>query len=222
MTTERCGLLASKCKCNKGCICIFLKNHQGPHRSACGTIWGDAPLVSPKGVRVGEPSGFNLQLPQNLIMSLQDAQNIVSSAARNGLHCPCCGQYAKIYNRKFNSGMARTLITFYKHHRKTPGWVHVLKEFGFGKSGATFVSGDYGKLAYWELLEASKLKKTDGNPKSGIHRITPLGISFVEKRVQIPRHCFIYNDRLLAVSDEKLFITEALGDDFNYDELMKA
>ena len=47
---------------------------------------------------------------------------------------------------------------------------------------------------------------------------------FVEGRIRIDRHVFLYNDRQVDLGEDPgdTDIREALGDKFNYDELMRA
>jgi hypothetical protein len=51
---------------------------------------------------------------------------------------------------------------------------------------------------------------------------TELGIKFVKNEINLPKHIFLYNNKFLKFSDEKINVIEALGDKFNYDELMNS
>jgi hypothetical protein len=98
--------------------------------------------------------------------TLEEAKTALQAGLRKGVICACCGQFAKIYKRKLNSSMARTLITFYRRAKTKPGWVHVLREFVFEKSGLLYVCGDYSK---------PRLKRRENDPdrKEGDHGKDP-------------------------------------------------
>ena len=75
-------------------------------------------------------------------------------------------------------------------------------------------------LRHWELIEEVKEEKPDGNPRGGFYKITEAGIDFVDKNFFVPKYVFLYNNTVQGFSVEKISIIDALGDKFNYDELM--
>lgn len=155
----------------------------------------------------------------NVGPSLRQAREKYFSNLREGATCPCCDRYGKIYKRKLNSSMARSLIAFYVRDRAQPRkWVHALRLLQPLLPG----SGDYAKLSKWDLLEEKYGDKDDGNPDNGYYRITGKGRQFVEGKIGLPKHIYIYNDQKVQVDgvDELTNIRKALGDAFNYDELM--
>jgi len=176
-------------------------------RCVCGRVFKADEMA-------GRPSG----------PTLEEARRALLAEIREGTVCPCCERIAKVYKRKLNSSMARTMITFYRHSRKKPGWFHVLREFVFEKAGPRYVCGDYSKLIYWGLIEERGDQQEDGNPHSGYFRITQRGVDFVEGRVRIARFVFLYNDRQVDVGEDPgdTDVHEALGDKFDYNELMRA
>jgi hypothetical protein len=146
--------------------------------------------------------------------TLTDAREWLKDHADDGVKCPCCTQHVKVYRRKINSGMARVLI----HQWCNAGhdFAHtatLCKHLGTsGREGA--------KLGYWNLMEHASEKRDDGG-KSGFWRITNLGRQFVRNEVRISRYVYIYNGNVLGFDDsQRITITDALGDHFNYNELM--
>lgn len=131
--------------------------------------------------------------------------------AEAGVECPACFQHVKIYRRKVNAGMARSLIAMY-----TVGgldWVHVPTQIGAR-------SREEGKLAYWGLVEEEKAKRPDGG-RAGYWRVTVRGEAFVRCRLSIPKYCQVYNGKVLGFDlSEVINIKDALGDKFDYTELM--
>lgn len=128
-----------------------------------------------------------------------------------GVHCPGCEQFAKVYRRKVNSGMARSLIAMYRAGGTT--WVDVTEV-------TDRRSREEGKLAYWGLVEEFPEGREDGG-RAGMWRVTNLGRSFVLGHTSVPQTAEVYNGVCLRTYGPKTSITTALGDKFNYAELME-
>ncbi len=130
-----------------------------------------------------------------------------------GVHCPCCGQWSKVYWRTVTSSMARALILFWREGG-TSEWVH----------GPTIVGrarADEGKLRYWGLVEESFGRREDGG-RSGFWRVTERGEAFVKNQLRIPRYALVYDGELLGFDDQDdtIGIRDALSYRFSYSELM--
>ena len=130
-----------------------------------------------------------------------------------GETCPCCGQFAKVYRRKINSGMARSLIRMYlAGESEKLNYIHVPTAVGSR-------SREEGKLRYWGLVEEELEKRPDGG-RSGYWRVTPSGELFVKGLMTVYSHARIYDGRCLGLTGTQVNIMDALGDRFDYDELM--
>lgn len=155
------------------------------------------------------------------ITLLSEARAYVLAGREEGVKCPCCSQFAKVYKRKLNSGMAVALVRFYQLARRdeagggrlTPARFHHISELDVR-------GGDYGKLAYWRLLEPDGEDQDDGN-NSGRWRITAAGRMFVEEKVTVPSYVYVYDGKPLSFPPEQTTIRRALGRRFDYDELMR-
>lgn len=56
----------------------------------------------------------------------------------------------------------------------------------------------------------------------GLYRITEQGRAFAQGETRVPKFIIMYDEELLGFSDgDNTTIQEALGDDFNYRELME-
>lgn len=151
-------------------------------------------------------------------MTLDKAKSIVMDNLSEGVDCPCCGQFAKLYKRKLNSGMARALIRAYRQcqYDGSPyGWFHLMTITNHRWRDASV-------LTSWGFLEArSDDKPEDGKTKtSGYYRLTSEGVKFALGKIDAPKRVFLFNDKVRGFSEERTSIEEALGDDFNYTELM--
>lgn len=129
----------------------------------------------------------------------------------DGAKCPCCGQLAKVYRRKLNANMARSLVLGFRRHAMD--WFHA----------PTVVEdrGEMAKLRYWGLVEEERALRPDGG-RAGWWHITPRGAVYVQGLTAVPAHALVYDSQLLRLDDTdgRITIGEALGDKFNYRELM--
>jgi hypothetical protein len=151
-------------------------------------------------------------------MTLAEGRAILRELVNDGHKCPVCTQLAKVYRRKINSGMARSLIEMYRVGREgdvagVQGWVHVPTQIGAR-------SREEGKLAYWGLVEEeAEIKREDGG-RAGYWRVTARGAQFVRNLIQVPKYARVYDGRCLGLTGPDVSIHDALGTKFNYDELM--
>ena len=146
---------------------------------------------------------------------LREVREMVLGSVATGIICPCCLRWAKEYNRKLNSGMAASLCWLYRQRRK--GWVDVA-------NGPKYIlkSREIGKLEHWGLVQRKPHKEGDQGKKfSGFWRITEMGERFVKGLTVEPSHVVLYANVLQDVSDKLTTIIEALGDKFDYNELME-
>lgn len=143
-----------------------------------------------------------------------------------GDHCPTCGQYAKIYSGRTITGvMAYVLILMYRDYREG---TDPLPEFKKVKTifqersvpVAIQSSTDWVKLRYWGLLDQLKSYRNDGSNRVGIYRITGKGCLFVQGLLTVPKNTAFYNQECLGVVGGPWTIQDALGEQFNYRELM--
>lgn len=147
--------------------------------------------------------------------SLEDARATLRADLDDGTDCPCCGQYARRYRRRLNSGMARLLIDLYHWRHVADGWRHV-RDF-------ETISREVSKLGWWELVEEAE--KGDGDldgRTSGRWRITPRGERFALLEDTLPETAVVYNADLSHFEGACISIVGALGSRFSYVDLMSA
>lgn len=152
--------------------------------------------------------------------TLQEAIDYVRANRRKGLDCPCCDQFAKEYKRKLNSGMARVLIVCYPSFRDYPG--RFLDVVNYCATKHDFVASNHALLVAWGLLEKKEGDRPDGSSRNSMYRLTKLGEQFVLNQVRVPSHWYFYDDEALGPADGTISIAEALGNHFDYRELMAA
>ena len=74
--------------------------------------------------------------------TIKEAKEHLRNNFEEGIDCPCCGQFVKLYKRKLNSGMAATLIRIVKFNGSSE--VHV-KDFTTVMIGLDLKIGGYSR-----------------------------------------------------------------------------
>lgn len=144
-------------------------------------------------------------------MTLAEARALLRQLVDEGATCPCCRQFAKVYKRKIHSAMARDLIKFWRAHRR---------EYGHSTRTLGATAPDFVKLVHWGMIEAQPGERDDGSNRTGWWRITAEGERFVLGLEQAPSHVKLYDGRKLGMAGKWVYIQDALGRRFRYDELM--
>jgi len=135
--------------------------------------------------------------------------------ADDGYCCPHCHRLVKRYRRSLNCSMALTLIYLYKSGKRD--WVHVekfLAENGYPRSG------DFHKLVLFGLLDKMVGEREDGSQRNGYYRLNGKSLLFVEGKLTVPAKAVILNGTFEGFEGENIDIKKALGEKFNYNELM--
>ena len=139
---------------------------------------------------------------------------IFKQAEENGIHCPCCDQFVKVYQRQIHSTMARSLIFMWKR-AKMEG-CHLPTVLG------KWNTGDVAKLQYWGLIEPIlEPLRDDGSRRNGWWKITPLGRQWLFDEASVQKYAFVYNQQLLRLDGPFVSIKDCLTKRFNYAELMR-
>lgn len=132
------------------------------------------------------------------------------------VQCPVCAQSAKIYKRSIYARMALALVEM---DMRDEEWVHA-PTLG---ADLGYVNGELGgaiaKLKHWNLIEEASGKREDGG-RAGYWRVTDLGHEFAQNRRPVKKYTLVYNNVVLGFDGPDIFVTEALGEQFSYDELM--
>lgn len=145
--------------------------------------------------------------------TIQEAKDYLNENYKKGCNCPVCDSTVKLYKRKLNSGMARTLIEMYKCGDE---FTHVKNRLRENKLPNTH---DFTLLRHWELIIAPD-EDCEGQA-SGLWKITEKGQKFCRGEIVVNRHVKILLNDVRGFSDEKTTIQDSLGDGFNYEELMR-
>jgi len=148
-------------------------------------------------------------------------KRLISSADAGGAVCPCCGQFAKTYKRKLNSTMVASLIWLAHEQLATSDkWVDVQRK----APRRVLASRQIGTVGHWGLcrnaVATAAALHVQAAKCSGLWQITERGLEFVRGEIRVPRHVYLYANVVKGWGDESTDVREALGDHFNYAELM--
>jgi len=148
--------------------------------------------------------------------TIVDAKMYLLHNGRKGVSCPCCGQFVKLYKRKFSTVMARGLISLHHLCKNNNDYHHVSTIMS--KISPTG-SNDFSKLRYYGFIE-EELNTNTSKKTSGNWRITDAGVKFVHKQLLAREYMLIYNTKLKGLEGNSINIEDALGNKFNYQQLM--
>ena len=152
--------------------------------------------------------------------TLDEIRDFLRKNWSEGTHCPACKQSVKLYKRSLTSSMAYGLILLSKADvEDAEGWIHI-EDYFKSLDIPSSIRGDISKLVYWGLLEKYEGKRDDGSNRNGKYRVTPKGYDFVRGKLEVYSHGFMYNNEFKGFTGELIKIRGALGQKFNYDELM--
>jgi hypothetical protein len=156
--------------------------------------------------------------------TIVEAHNFMRPRLKEGVACPCCYQPVKLYKRPLSSSMAYGLILINKEFNENNDiqlqWLHLEEFFKNIKDLPSSVRGDVPKLRFWGLIEPSSECMGDGNPNSGLYRITDLGRKFAEGKVLLQSSVKLYNNKFYGFAGPEIDIFGALKNKFKYDEIV--
>lgn len=146
--------------------------------------------------------------------SLEEARADLIESLEKGAHCPCCGQFAKIYKRALNKTHVEALRLLYEAGG-TEKFVHgteVLK----GSQAAT--GGNIGLLGNFLLVVEEENR--DGDRKSsGYWRVTTEGRDFLRGELGIAKYARSYNGEVIGYEGQTVYVTD-VDPKFSYSDLM--
>ncbi len=151
------------------------------------------------------------------LYTLEEATAIIKAGVKEklleGSECPVCTQFVKLYPIKIPATGVRDLIRLYRlTDGDTDGFLHV-NDF------ADLSSRSFAKLAHWDLIQSEINEDTDKRT-SGMWTIAAKGKRFVEGDEKVPNRAYIFDSSARAFSHDLVSVQDALGNKFDYEELM--
>lgn len=142
-----------------------------------------------------------------------------------GVACPTCHRRLKVYKRPFNSGMVRALIMLYRLSKRLGstnglGWVKVSVHNLPKQTCLDLHHLEYSKLKHWDVIESQGATNSTDD-KSGIWRLTPLGVRFLTQPGEtVPERIWLVLDTVLLRETGRVTALQALGTTFDFGALM--
>jgi hypothetical protein len=151
------------------------------------------------------------------------ASRFIRERVPEGLHCPACSQFAKVYKRPLRTSWAYGLAliaTAPIDIIDSQGFLHATKHFnavgkGTASASGVAIAGDWQLMRHWRLIES-------GGEARGMWRVTETGMQFLCKQIQIPSEVLLYNNKLVGFGPRLIRIDEADGDEFDLDAIMES
>lgn len=159
---------------------------------------------------------------KNEVVTLKDAQQYNREHWHEGCKCLACGQRVQLYNYKFFASSAFALIRLFNLTETNPDqeWFHVKDYAEAGKDRPR--AHHFAELRFWELIEKCDVNDDPAKKSSGYWKITEKGKQFVNEEIKVQSRILIYNNIFVGFAENSSEITvrEALGNKFDYEELM--
>ncbi len=134
--------------------------------------------------------------------------------SNGGVTCPCCNQFCKVYKRKLNSNMACflcKLVAWWTRHG-VPAHHSKLRYEHYGR--------DYPYLVAWGFMTDTP-NDDSSKRRSGLWTPTERGAHFAHGQISVRQYALVYNGKVLEYEGDLVTIHDALGDAFDYKELMR-
>jgi len=126
--------------------------------------------------------------------------------------CPCCGHTARIWRKRINSQAAADLVSL------------VAKYKGVALHIDTFTTlpkdRNFSQLVLWDLIEP-QINTDTKRRASGKWSPTDKGIGFALNELSVQKYVLTRENRIIGTGGGMINIHDALGQKFNYGELLK-
>ena len=127
----------------------------------------------------------------------------------DGVRCPCCNQFAKIYYRHITGRVVRALVNLYN---RRGNWQRL--------PPLDPSRGEAARMSYWNLIEERPVVREDGG-RAGWWRITEKGVEWLNERIFIQEYARVYDSELLALMGSPYWVRDAVKNKFDLRKLME-
>ena len=144
-------------------------------------------------------------------LTVAEAKALIhQQAAHGGMPCPVCARPVACYDRRFNAGMARTLV-----------WLVEASEYGkrfvsLRRDAPRFVlvNREHARMRNYGVIECADPDSVR-TASSGRWRPTPRGILFVRGRIVLPKFLTYLFNEVVGQSSDLIGIADALAEPFD-------
>lgn len=143
--------------------------------------------------------------------TIEHSREWLDENRHEGVSCPSCEQYVKVYRRTINGGMVRTLATMYQ--KAGLEFVHV-------PSLKVDTNHEVSQLAWRGLVEEEKRVREDGG-RAGFWRVTVAGALWLKGVTSAPKYAIVYNNKVLELTeDDTVRVSDVKTKNFNLQEVI--
>ena len=147
---------------------------------------------------------------ESIIQALREENQRLRKIPKESHYCRVCDQRCKEYHRPMYGTQAARLIMLYRKAQFGEQPTYHVRDFVLPNTSS---DGGFALLVHWDLIWPGE--------ERGVWGITPKGKDFVEQQITVPKRIILYDDNFLGFDgDEEVGVVEALGTNFNYEELM--
>ena len=133
-----------------------------------------------------------------------------------GGYCPVCDRWGKIYPRSLNSAMSRGLLWLAQQQHRGDGWIEVAEV----APRWLLRTPQFASLKYWGLVATMPVDKGSKVKSSGLWQVTDKGRAFASQQLTVHKYVHLYNDTPLGFDGDQVYITDCLGDKYDYQQVM--
>lgn len=132
--------------------------------------------------------------------------------------CPCCERRARINRLRVHSTLALMLSRLYymakREFNDPQAWMHIESFKPKHRTG-----NDFSIVKHWGLAESRRAGEGEDKISSGMWRLTPDGVNFVEGHTFIDKYACVLDDRVISYGGGMVSMEDALNGKFSYAEL---
>ena len=132
----------------------------------------------------------------------------------DGGHCPVCDRWGRVYSRRINKTMMKSLIWLHQSSPTDGPWTDI----PLTAPRWLVRSNQLPTLRWWGLVE----RRTNDDLKkkhSGMWRVTTKGREFIAGTLRVPSMVFTYNGEPVGWSETQTAASDHF-EDFDYSEVM--
>lgn len=166
-------------------------------------------------------AGKYIPLPAN--PSLDQAKTYIKQNIKEGVKCPCCNGYVKVYNRSINSANAICLIELFKISEKHGyRFYHINELKELSKKFMKMVNGgEFARMRHYGfIMDQPKSDDKKNKKTSGYWILTTKGKKFVKGEIEVYKNMLILNNNVLGYEGDMVNISDCLDEQFDYEKIM--
>jgi len=142
--------------------------------------------------------------------TIEESKYYLRENFEKGCSCPSCGQHVRMWKKSLISSAVADLIRLVSKYKGKP--IHI-NEFTQQRS-------NFYTLSYWGLISPGNTEHSEDKKTSGEWIPTQKGIDFVNKKSVLQKYALTYNNKVICFEGKNIDIITALGNKFNYQELI--